>query len=149
MVAPSKISNTGDLAAKALNSHGYISRGSMWRVQPSNAGYSLVKVDEFIVAGSDAAWVVQVDTSTGELFEVRSKNINMRGRAVATAYPRYFGERTQELPLSFASVSNSSSRANERGEFQSEGHDAPSMEGFLGQFVKIHTETGKIGRAHV
>jgi len=143
VIAPSKITNTGDLAAKALNSHGYISRGSVWRVKPSQSGYSLVKVDEFVVAGADAAWIVQVDSTNGDLFEVRSKNINLRGRAVATAYPRYFGENTQDMPLSFANVANSSARSNERGEFQSEGSEAPSMDGFLGQFVTIHAETGK------
>jgi hypothetical protein len=143
VVTPAKISNTGDLAASALNSHGYISRGSMWRVQTSSAGYQLVKVDEYLVAGADAAWVVQVDTTNGQLFEVRSKNVNMRGRAVATAYPRYFGDRTQEMPLAYAHMSNSSAKANERGEFNSSGNDAPSMEGFKGQFVKIHAETGE------
>lgn len=138
-----KISATGDIAAKALNSHGYIARGSAWRVKPTSAGYSLVKVDEFLVAGADAAWVVQVDTTNGDLFEVRSKNINMRGRAVATAYPRYFAETTRETPLSFAKLSNSSSRANERGEFNSSGDEAPSMEGFHGEFVTVNPETGR------
>ena len=143
VVAPATVSNTGDIAAKALNSHGYISRGSQWRVQPTNAGYSLVKVDEFIVAGADAAWIVQVDTTNGNLYEVRSKNINLRGRAVATVYPRYFGERPEETPLPFAEVKNSSRRSNERGEFQSDGDRAPSMEGFSGDFVTVRTETGK------
>lgn len=143
VISTPKISGTGDIAAKALNSHGYISRGSLWRVRPSSAGYSLVKVDEYVVAGADAAWVVQVDTTNGDLYEVRSKNMNMRGRAVATAYPRYFGDRAQETALSYAKISNSSSRANERGEFNSSDDDAPSMEGFHGEFVSVHPESGR------
>lgn len=143
IVSPVKISTTGDIAAKALNSHGYVSRGSAWRVKATSAGYSLVKVDEFLVAGADAAWIVQIDTTNGDLFEVRSKNMNMRGRAVATAYPRYFADSTRETALSFAKLSNSSSRANERGEFNSSGDDAPTMEGFHGEFVTVHPETGR------
>jgi hypothetical protein len=136
-------SSTGDIAAKALNSHGYISRGSLWRVKPTAAGYSLVKVDEYVVAGADAAWIVQVDTTDGSLYEVRSKNLNMRGRAVATVYPRYFGEQAQDTPLSFATVTGSSAKADERGEFQSSSDvDAPKMDGLAGQYVTVHNESG-------
>lgn len=143
VISPAKVSTTGDIAAKALNSHGYISRGSLWRVRPTSAGYSLVRVDEYLVAGADAAWIVQVDTTNGDLFEVRSKNLNMRGRAVATAYPRYFSDKTGDVPLSFAKISNASSRANERGEFNASSDEAPMMEGFQGEFVTIHPESGR------
>ena len=137
------VASTGEIAAKALNSHGYISRGSMWRVKPTAAGYSLVKVDEYIVAGADAAWIVQVDTTNGHLYEVRSKNLNLHGRAVATVYPRYFGEQVQETALAFAAVTGSTAKADERGEFQSSNDvDAPKMDGFAGQFVTIHDQSG-------
>ena len=112
-------------------------------MKPTSAGYSLVKVDEYIVAGADAAWVVQVDTTNGGLFEVRSKNFNLRGRAVATAYNRYFGEQLQETALPFSKVTGASSRSNERGEFQSDDDfTAPKMDGFSGQFAIVHNESG-------
>lgn len=144
VVAPGFVADTAEIATKALNSHGYVSRGSKWRVQPTSAGYSLVKVDEYVVAGADAAWIVQVNTTNGDLYEVRSKNLNLRGRAVATAYPRYFGEKIQDAPLAFSTVTNSSSRSNERGEFQSEDDfSAPKMESFAGQYVIVKNESGK------
>jgi hypothetical protein len=134
---------TGDIAAKALNSFGYVSRGSLWRVKPSSAGYNLVKVDEYLVAGADAAWIVQVDTTNGGLYEVRSKNLNLHGKAVASVYPRYFGEQVQDVPLSFATVSGSSAKSDERGEFQSSSDvDAPKMDGLAGQFVAVRNQTG-------
>ena len=143
VIAPSTVAETSKIATKALNSQGYVSQGSKWRVVPTNAGYSLVKVDEYIVAGADAPWVVQVNTNNGELYEVRSKNLNLRGRAFATAYPRYFGEKTQDTALAYSTVKNASARSNERGEFQSEDDfSAPKMEGFSGQYAIIHNEAG-------
>ncbi|MEI6397206.1 MAG: hypothetical protein WCO71_00405 [Pseudomonadota bacterium] len=143
VVAPGSVTNTGDIAAKALNSQGYIARGSMWRVKPTSAGYSLVKVDEYVVAGADNAWVVQVDTTNGSLYELRSKDFNMSGKATATVYPRYFGEALAATPLPFSTVTNASARSNERGEFQSRDEfNAPKITGLTGQFVRVHTETG-------
>ena len=143
VVAPGIVTNTGDIAAKALNSQGYIARGSMWRVKPTSAGYSLVKVDEYVVAGADNAWVVQVDTTNGSLFELRSKNFNMSGKATATVYPRYFGDAIAATPLPFSVVANAAARSNERGEFQSQDDfTAPKMTGLSGQFVKVHTQKG-------
>lgn len=143
VISDSNVTDTAKIATNALNSQGYIARGSKWRVVPTAAGYSLVKVDEYVVAGLDAAWIVQVNTTNGELFEVRSKNMNLRGRAVASAYPRYFGEAIQETPLPFSSVTNASSRANERGEFQSnDDFTAPQMNGFAGQFVIVNNMSG-------
>lgn len=143
VVAPSAVSATGDIAAKALNSHGYISRGAVWRVKPTNAGYSLVRVDEYIVAGADAAWIVQVNTTDGSLFEVRSKNFNLRGKATAKVYPRYFGEQIQDSPLAFSTVTGAAGKTNERGEFQSDSDvSAPKMEGFSGQYVTVNNEAG-------
>ena len=143
VIAPSLVANTADIAMKALNSSGYVATGSKWRVVPTNAGYSLVKVDEFIVAGADAPWVVQVNKVSGELYDVRSKNFNLRGRAVATAYPRFHGDRMKETPLPHSSISNASSRANERGEFQSsDDFSAPKMEGLSGQYVMVKNESG-------
>ena len=143
VVALGSVTNTGDIAAKALNSQGYIARGSMWRVKPTSAGYSLVKVDEYVVAGADNAWVVQVDTTNGSLYELRSKNFNMSGKATATVYPRYFGEALAPTPLPFSAVTNASARSNERGEFQSQDDfNAPKMVGLTGQFAKVHTQAG-------
>lgn len=137
------VDNTAQIAMKALNSSGYVATGSKWRVVPTKAGYSLVKVDEFIVAGADAPWVVQVSKMNGELLEVRSKNFNLRGRAVATAYPRYYGDRLKDSPLPHSTISNASSRANERGEFQSaDDFSAPKMEGLAGQYAIVKNESG-------
>ena len=142
-VAEGQVANTAEIAMKALNSKGYVATGSKWRVVPTSAGYSLVKVDEYIVAGADAPWVVQVNKSNGELYEVRSKNFNLRGRAFATAYPRYHGDQLKETPLPHSTVSNASARANERGEFQSaDDFSAPKMEGLSGQFAIVKNESG-------
>jgi hypothetical protein len=157
VLAPSTISNTGDIAAKAFNSgaanlksgvvsssSGFISRGSMLRVVPTNAGYSLVKVDEYLVAGADAAWVVQVNTSNGELYDVRSKNFNRHGKTVASVYPRYYAEQLITAPLAHALISDSRSPAtDESGNFES--HDtttAPKMDSLNGNFVTVHNEAG-------
>lgn len=143
-VAEGHVGQTGEIAAKALNSHGYLSRGSSYRVQPTSAGYSLVKVDEFVVAGADAAWVVQVNTTNGEIFELRSKNFQLRGRAEATVYPRYFGEQLQATGLAFSEVANASARSNETGEFQTvDSFSVPKMTGFSGQFVTVKNLAGE------
>ena len=152
--------NTGEIAAKAFNSgatqmksvmanaydigngSGYISRGSLLRVMPTNAGYSLVKVDEYVVAGSDAAWIVQVNTATGEINDVRSKNFQLRGQAIASVYPRYFGEPLANAPLPYATVQNSA-QADASGVFQSNSDTtSPKMDSLTGKFVTVHNETG-------
>lgn len=135
--------DTGATAAKAIGSSGYVGRGSKWRVKQTDAGYSIVRVDEYVVAGKGDAYVIQVDTSTGEVFELRSQRVNLRGTAVAKAYPRYFGETPVNTALAFASPENSSARANERGEFQtSDDFTAPALKSLIGQFVKVSAVTG-------
>jgi hypothetical protein len=137
------VSNTAEIAMKAVNSQGYVATGSKWRVVPTNAGYNLVKVDEYIVAGADAPWVVQVNKTNGQLYEVRSKNFNLRGRAFATAYSRYHGDQLKDTPLAHSTVTNASARANERGEFQSsDDFSAPKMEGLSGQYAIVKNASG-------
>lgn len=154
--------NTGEIAAKAFNSSasqlnsdilnsdisssraGYISRGSMLRVVPTNAGYSLVKVDEYLVAGADAAWVVQVNTENGELFDVRSKNFNLRGKTVASVYPRYFGDQLKNASLPNVSISDSTTtQTDDRGYFQSNNDTtAPKIATLGGKYTTVHNESG-------
>jgi hypothetical protein len=150
--------NTGEIAAKAFNSgatqmksvlanesgsgNGYISRGSLLRVLPTSAGYSLVKVDEYVVAGADAAWIVQVNTATGAVSDVRSKNFHLRGQARASVYPRYFGDALENAPLPYATIENSA-QSDASGVFQSINSDvAPQMNSLSGKFVSVHNEAG-------
>lgn len=135
--------DTGAIAAQALGSTGYIGRGSAWRVKPNDAGYSLIKVDEYLVAGQEEAFVVQVDTSTGEIFELRSKNFHLQGSAVAKVYPRYFEQASADTGLAFAKPEGVNDRANERGQFQTpDDFTAPVLKGLIGQFIKVSTKTG-------
>lgn len=140
---PTLDGDSGEVAAMAVGSSGYIGRGSKYRVKPTNAGYSLVKVDEYIVAGEEEAYVVQVDRTNGKVFDLRTKNFNLRGSAVAKIYPRYFGESVSNFGLGFVGVQNSSARSNERGEFStSDDFTAPALRGFTGQFVKVSNVSG-------
>lgn len=134
--------DTGAMAANAIGSSGYVGQGSKWRIKPTDAGYSMVKVDEFVVAGREDAYVVQIDTSNGQVFELRPNRFNLRGTAVAKVYPRYFGETPADAALAFAAPSGG--RANERGEFQTpDDFTAPMLKGLVGQFLKVVAVTGK------
>lgn len=134
--------DTGAMAAKSIGSSGYVGQGSKWRVKATNAGYSMVKVDEYVVAGRDDAYVVQIDTSNGQVFELRPNRFNLRGSAVATAFPRYFGEKPVDTALAFAAVDSKNS--NERGEFQTkDDFTAPVLKSLAGQFVQVKAITGK------
>ena len=134
--------DTGTMAANAIGSSGYVGQGSKWRIKPTDAGYSMVKVDEYVVAGKEDAYVVQIDTSNGQVFELRPNRFNLKGTAVAKIYPRYFGETPADTALAFAAPSNG--KANERGEFQtSDDFTAPMLKGLVGQFVKVTAITGK------
>ncbi len=136
--------DTGATAAKAIGSSGYVGRGSKWRVKATDAGYSLVRIDEYVVAGREDAYVVQVDTSNGEIFELRSQRMHLRGTAVAKVFPRYFGDTAVNTALAFAAPENSNDRANERGEFQTaDDFTAPALKSLIGQFVKVTAITGK------
>ena len=142
IVLPAGI-DTSKIATQALGSSGFVKRGSQWRVKPSAAGYDLVQVDEYLVAGLDDAYIVQVDTSSGEVFELRTQNMHMRGKAVANAYPRYYGEALTESVLPFAKPTHISGQTDARGEFQSEDDQtAPELKGFTGQFVAVQNKAG-------
>lgn len=133
--------DTGATAANAVGSSGYVGRGSKWRVKATDAGYTMVRVDEFVVAGREDSYVVQVDSSNGEIFELRPTTFSLKGTAVAKAFPRYFGETAVETALAFASPANA--KANERGEFQTpDDFTAPVLKGLVGQFVKVTSLVG-------
>ena len=137
--------DTKSIAQNAIGGSAPVSRGSAYRVKPTNAGYSLVPVDEYLVVGMDDSYVVQVNRSSGEVFELRNKNINLRGVALGNVYPRYYGETLSPQPLSFAAPSNINGNADERGEFQSkDDFTPPELKGLMGQFVSVGSETGSV-----
>jgi hypothetical protein len=142
-VADGYVTNTAEIAMKALNSAGYVANGSKWRVMPTNAGYSLVKIDEFVVSGADAPWVVQVRRTDGQLHDVRSKHFHLQGKAFASAYPRHFEETIKELPLPNATITNARARSNSNGEFTStDEFSAPTMTSLSGQYVQVNNTSG-------
>jgi hypothetical protein len=135
--------DSGEIARDAVGSFGFVGQGQKWRVKPVGSGYQLVKVDEFLVAGQNEPFVVQVDKSDGSVFELRSKRFHLRGAAKATAYPRYYKDQPQATALSFASINNATSLSNDRGEFQLQnGSMVPSLKGLSGQYVDVVNESG-------
>lgn len=135
---------TAKIAAEAVGAQGYISNGSKYRVKATDAGYSLVKVDEYLVSSNNQPYVVQVDTTNGSVFELRNKNMQLKGSAVGKIYPRYFGEKLVKTGLAYSEPENATGRANARGEFTTlDDMTAPLINGLKGQYVTVRNQGGK------
>jgi hypothetical protein len=143
IVEDSLQSDTSTIAASAVGGMISKSKGSSFRVKATDAGYSLVKVDEFVVANGAEAFVVQVNTVDGSIFELRTKNFHLRGQATAKVYPRYYGDSVKSAPLGFIKLDNITGAVNALGEFSStDDSTAPLLKGFIGKHVSVHNEPG-------
>jgi hypothetical protein len=141
-VLPTEL-QTGIIAASAVGGSLSLNRGSSYRVKATDSGYSLVKVDEFLVSSGSEAYVVQVDTSNGSVFELRNKNFHLNGSASAKVYPRYFGDSVTQTHLPFVSLVHSSAETNAGGEFVSiDSATAPVLKGFGGKYIIVKNEAG-------
>jgi hypothetical protein len=130
--------NTSNIAMSQFNATGFISQGSTYRAKATSSGYSLVKVDEYVVSDSQEAYVVQVDTTNGELFDVRTRNFHLQGRAEASIFPRYFKEVPKQVGLSFIKPVSSVAAADVSGNFSTiDDATAPTLQGLTGQYFKV------------
>ncbi|MCX6124635.1 MAG: hypothetical protein NTV34_07780 [Proteobacteria bacterium] len=133
--------DTVAIAAGAVGGGIPIARGSLFRVQATDAGYSLVRVNEYLVSDGSEAYIVQVDASSGAIFELRTKNLHLRGTAAAKVYPRYFGDVMVSTRLPFVNLDLATSHSSASGEFSSANStEAPSLNGFAGKFATVKNQ---------
>ena len=119
----------------------------LFRVVPSDRGYTLKKVVEFnALTDEGKLYIVEVEAGSGELFEVRPTEFNFDGVARGEVYERtYYKERATVMPYRDLNINYSGGgiTTDEEGRFSGLPNKAePSLNGFRGKFVNVRTNTG-------
>ncbi len=117
----------------------------VYRVETKDGRYSLVKVTEFGVRDqSDKPYLVQVESATGRVFEVRPTTFYLEGQASGSVYPRYYGDQAVTVPYPGLElyVGSRALQTDLSGRFQGGVGSDIELQGFNGEKVRVVPKTG-------
>lgn len=120
-------------------------QGQVLRVQATDRGYRLVRVNKALATIDSEILSVQTDTATGKIFEVRDTRHYANGMAHGSVYPRtYYQSQTVDAGMINMEVLVGSSpiRTELNGNFSFSGTIAPKITAVKGQRINVRTSTG-------
>lgn len=120
-------------------------QGQILRVQATDRGYRLVRVNKALATIDSEILSVQTDTATGKIFEVRDTRHYANGMAHGSVYPRtYYQSQTVDAGMINMEVLVGSSpiRTELNGNFSFSGTIAPKITAVKGQRINVRTSTG-------
>lgn len=122
-------------------------RRQLYRVQPADQGYQLVKVTEFdAIDATGERYLVQIENASGAVFEIRPTAFHLNGRSAASVHPRWYKEalEPQALPLINLPYSGGTITTDINGRFADAPASAePKLQGFVGSKIKVNVRNGK------
>lgn len=118
----------------------------LYRVVAEDNGYSLVRVSEFAATATNGEeFLVQVESATGQIFELRSRTFNLDGYGAASLHRRWYKDPLGQTPLGFVNLSYNGGAVttDQEGRFVNAPESAePRLQGFVGPKVKVVTRSG-------
>jgi subtilisin-like proprotein convertase family protein len=118
----------------------------IYRVVPSKHHYQLTKVDVFEVTYAGEIFDVQVESATGTIFQVTSRNHYMSGQANGQVYDRYYKDPLTVKPFGELNLSAKTGAVltDMNGVFSAGATDEPTLLGLTGLKVNVLADTGAL-----
>lgn len=121
-------------------------RRELYRVAQAKAGYRLVRVTEFDAqVASGERFLVQVESATGNVFELRPTSFHLSGLGSASIHGRWYNDALEQraLPLLNLPYSGGTATTDASGRFAGAPQSAqPKLQGFAGPKIKIALRSG-------
>jgi|GEM_PF-1555047 len=136
--------NIDNALVSQLGAKGYQHIESMYRVVETKTGYELVRVEMFRTLVGNDVHMTQLESASGDVFEVAPTKHYVGGTASAAVHPRLWKDALVEQAVRDVTVKHSggTAKSDENGNFDIGVNTSPSLDGISGSRVRINPMTG-------